>query len=189
MSFTTTDKIFHQLHLCMNLHRRKGHPQREGHQHHHGQGMVLRMLIEADGISQRDLADKLKIQPPSLSEVLDKLVTQELVERSAHPQDKRVSMVHITNKGRELLMEKQKLRSKMGENLLKDFSEEEKDSLLRLLEKLTLSLEGQMTRGHDVHHDHHGHAHHGHRRGHDCCDTDREHSHHKGKHGCCGNAD
>lgn len=173
MSMTSSEKIFHQLHHCMNLLRR-GHHMRGGGHEHHGRAMVLRLLMREDGLSQRELAGLMRIQPPSLSEVLDKLVAEDLVRREQNPEDRRVSNIYLTDKARELVKEMREARAVAGEDLLQGLTEEEREHLAMLLEKLTKALavhapeEGEHG-GCDGGRGRHGHHHKGHQEHGGCC--------------------
>ena len=148
MPHTAADILFHQLHQCMNLlHRGYGlqgdHHGRHRCRHHgahRGQGRVLRLLVEQDGLSQRELAEKLNVRPPSLSEVLDKLAADAFIERRPHSEDGRISTVHITDKGREIFAQVRASHLQAMEEWLSDFSNEEKEQLSSLLNKLIRSL-------------------------------------------------
>ena len=153
MSQPTAHTLFHQLHQCMSLlHRGHGHGHgghhgahqcRQHHGVHHGQGRVLHLLIEQDGLSQRELTEKLHVRASSLSEVLDKLSAEGFIERRSHPEDGRISTVHITNKGRKFFTGVHASHTQAMEELLVDFSEEEKGQLSGLLVKLIRSLKAR----------------------------------------------
>ncbi len=189
MSFTTTEKLFHQLHHCMNLlhrghHGRHGMPDGRGRgDGHRGQGRVMRVLMdEQDGISQRDLAEKLQIRPPSLSEVLDKLAEGGLVERHQSESDRRMSTVCITEKGRAFAEEIRSVRAKRSEELLAGLSSAEREALCGLLGKLIVSLEADAATASQQHTedgDHGGERErHAHRHGHHHGDGHDRHHHH-----------
>ncbi|BFR47138.1 MarR family transcriptional regulator [Nitratidesulfovibrio sp. HK-II] len=175
MNISNTEKLFHQLHYCMNLlHRGHGphgpHGGRGGA--HRGQGRVLALLAEQDGQSPRDLAALLRVQPPSLSELLDKLSRDGSIERRRHEEDQRMSAVFLTEKGRAMVDEVRQARKDAAEATLAGLSDEEQAALSGLLDKLIASLEARegddgacrRTGGH------------GHGRG-------------RGRHGCCGSED
>ncbi len=65
-----------------------------------GQGMVIRFLKIHDGISTKELASVLNIKVPSLNELLNKLENKGLVYKESSPDDKRVLLVKLTEKGR-----------------------------------------------------------------------------------------
>ncbi|WP_353118998.1 MarR family transcriptional regulator [Nitratidesulfovibrio sp.] len=177
MNISTTEKLFHQLHYCMNLlHRGHGphgpHGGRGGA--HRGQGRVLAMLADRDGLSPRDLAALLRVQPPSLSELLDKLSRDGSIERRRHEEDQRMSSVFLTEKGRAMVDEVRQARKDAAETTLAGLTAEEQENLSALLDKLIASLEARDGEdGACRRMDGHGH---GHERG-------------RGRHGCCGGED
>jgi len=65
--------------------------------------VLLRSATELDGGSQRELADHMGIEPPTLVGHLDKLVDEGLVERRRDERDRRVVRVHATAAGRTRL--------------------------------------------------------------------------------------
>ena len=187
MNCTVSEKIFHQLHHCMNLLRRghghgrshgeghgHGHNHGEGHGHdrregggdcgrHRGQGRVISLLRqEHDGISQRDLVELLNIRPSSLSEMLDKLESHGLIERRQHETDKRVSNVFITEKGRDAAAHAEEARQKSADTLLAALEPQEQESLSTLLGKVIGSLEAGLGDAEERHCcGHHGGKRHG----------------------------
>lgn len=170
MNISTTEKLFHQLHYCMNLlHRGHGphgpHGGRGGA--HRGQGRVLALLAEQDGQSPRDLAALLRVQPPSLSELLDKLSRDGSIERRRHEEDQRMSSVFLTEKGRTMVDEVRQARKDAAEATLAGLSDEEQEALSGLLDKLIASLEARD--GEDG-----------------ACRRMGGHGHGRGRHGCCG---
>lgn len=67
--------------------------------------VLLKEAANADGASQRELAQHMRIEPPTLVRHLDKLAEQGLVERRPDPDDRRVVRVAITAAGRARLAE------------------------------------------------------------------------------------
>ncbi len=67
--------------------------------------VLLKEAANADGASQRQLAQHMRIEPPTLVRHLDKLAEQGLVERRPDPDDRRVVRVVITATGRARLAE------------------------------------------------------------------------------------
>ena len=61
--------------------------------------MLLREARNADGASQRELAELMRIEPPTLVRHLDKLADEGLVERRPDPADRRVLRVVVTDGG------------------------------------------------------------------------------------------
>jgi DNA-binding MarR family transcriptional regulator len=64
---------------------------------------TLRLLGLHEGITQRALGARLRIQPSRLVALLDDLEERGLVERRDHPDDRRRYALYLTNKGRSAL--------------------------------------------------------------------------------------
>jgi MarR family transcriptional regulator for hemolysin len=72
------------------------------------QWKVLFRLERQPGLRQIELADKLDIEPITLSRIVDRLEEGGLVERVADPADRRAWRLHVTAKAQPLI---EKLRS------------------------------------------------------------------------------
>ena len=106
-----------------------------------GYGRVLDVLCKKDGVSQREIAELLNIRPQSASEAIGSMEGQGLVEKRVNEQDKRSSLVYITQVGRERQIA---LRNERIENACRVFeplTTEEKETLLTLLNKVATALD------------------------------------------------
>jgi MarR family transcriptional regulator for hemolysin len=65
--------------------------------------VLLREASRADGASQRELAGRMRIEPPTLVRHLDKLAADGYIERRPDPDDRRVARVLVTPEGYERL--------------------------------------------------------------------------------------
>lgn len=74
-----------------------------------GQGRILAILLERESMTQKELQDILRIQPGSISEILAKLEEKGLVLRQRDEEDRRRSVIKLTETGKEeaLLQERQ----------------------------------------------------------------------------------
>jgi DNA-binding MarR family transcriptional regulator len=63
----------------------------------------LRVVAEADGLSQQALGEKLGLFPSRLVGVLDELEQRGLVERRDSPADRRSYALYLTRAGREIV--------------------------------------------------------------------------------------
>ncbi|MBQ2095816.1 MAG: MarR family transcriptional regulator, partial [Firmicutes bacterium] len=88
------------------------------------------------GMRQKDLAAKLGINASSLSEQIDALEADRYLERTANPDDKRSTLIVLTEKGKARAWEVQDDRRKAAEEFCSKLTEEEKDTLIALLDKL-----------------------------------------------------
>ena len=117
------EKILSQL-------RRLGFISRFGAEGKGGQERVIRTLARHGAMTQRELTEKLGIQPGSASEIIGKAERAGLLTRSESEQDRRTVDVALTEEGRQLA-------GKESLPPLQCFTEEEKHQLLSMLEKLS----------------------------------------------------
>src|SRR3954452_7199123 len=64
---------------------------------------VLARLDRFEGLKQNELAEMLDLQPISLTRLLDSLCDNGLIERRAHPADRRAKRLFLTPAARPLL--------------------------------------------------------------------------------------
>ena len=103
----------------------------------HGHGKILRALEQSDGMTQKELAERLGIRPQSLTDALVRLEQQGAITRTRSERDKREQLVRITELGREQSRRVAELHQKAARMVLSDLTEEEKQQLLSILNKLT----------------------------------------------------
>jgi len=101
-----------------------------------GQGRLLNMLSQNDGVFIKDIVDAFDIRPSSASELVTKLEKQGLVRVESDEEDKRARKVFLTDKGKEAAEKMRPNNSGMFDGLTSD----EQNQLLSLLEKMNSSL-------------------------------------------------
>jgi DNA-binding MarR family transcriptional regulator len=94
-------------------------------------GALFRICHVASGVS--DIADDLGVTSAAASQMLDRLVQQDLIVRSEDPNDRRVKQLVLTDKGHELLQESIQARQKWIEELADLMTVEEKEQALGVL--------------------------------------------------------
>jgi DNA-binding MarR family transcriptional regulator len=67
------------------------------------QGFKLMRALENSDLSMREISDALHVSPRTVTDMIDGLEARRLVARHAHPADRRVTLVHLTDEGREQL--------------------------------------------------------------------------------------
>ena len=129
------------------------------------QQRILMILNSAGAMTQRDLTEQLDIQPGSASEILAKLENAGLILRTQNETDRRTTDIQLTETGKAQALEAADQRHKRHEEMFDCLSEEEKQTMLSLLEKLRRDWRHRY-RGHGGPHGHeepgHGHEEHGH---------------------------
>lgn len=144
----SNDELMRQLQRILALYRR-GLPSQEDTSGadrsascHHGTGRILSKLVhQGDGISQAALAEKMNIRPQSLSEALAKMEERGWIERRPNPQDKRGTLVYLSEQGREQEEQLSARRRAAAEQLLSALTEDEKELLGGLLDKILKTSE------------------------------------------------
>lgn len=74
-----------------------------------GRGRVLALLKQKDGVSTKEMAAIMGIRVSSLNEVLGKMEKDGYVERTPSPDDRRVMLVWLTDKGKAVQLPDQDL--------------------------------------------------------------------------------
>ena len=89
---------------------------------------------ESSGVT--DLGDKLGVTSSAASQLLERLVQQELVLRSEDPSDRRVKQLILTDKGRHVLQQSIQARQSWLSDLADILSDPEKESIIAALKIL-----------------------------------------------------
>ena len=106
-----------------------------------GYGHVLDVLSKNDGLSQREIAELLNIRPQSASEAIASMEGQGLVEKRNNEKDKRSSLVYITQAGRQRQIDLREERIMNARKIFEPLTDDEKDILLKLLNKVAAALQ------------------------------------------------
>jgi DNA-binding MarR family transcriptional regulator len=108
------------------------------------QGIILKILLERDGITQRELTRFLQITSSSCGELITKLEQSGCVRRRVNAGDQRTFNVFLTETGR-ILGEKYRGESReVLEEWGKNLTAAEKTQLFALLTKLSAGLDAQI---------------------------------------------
>lgn len=126
--------------LIWNL-RDIAHTMRQVSEGRGSQKRILIVLWETGPITQRDLTKRLGIQPGSASEVIGKLETAGLIERTTSVQDHRTVDIRLTEEGLLAAREAAEKRTNRHERMFACLDETEKEELLKLLEKVNTAWE------------------------------------------------
>lgn len=155
-ALSTNDRLIHNL-------RDLAHIMRSQYEGKASQKRILIILNESEEITQRDLTERLEIQPGSASEILSKLENAGLIIRTQNETDRRTTDIRLTDAGKVLAEDALVQRRKRHEDMFSGLSEEEKHELLSLLDKLCADWKYRYRENGNPHGSHHRH-HHGHGR-------------------------
>jgi MarR family transcriptional regulator, organic hydroperoxide resistance regulator len=110
---------------------------------HPGQEIILMQLLRQDGQSQTQLAERLGVQAPTVTKMLQRLEVGGFVERRPSSQDNRVTLVYLSAKGRSLEQPLQAAWAALERQTGLDLSDAEQQTLIKLLERLRTNLDGE----------------------------------------------
>lgn len=105
-----------------------------------GQESVLKLLLEQDGRTMGDLANALRVRPPTASKTIARLTTQGLVERKATDGDGRLVRVFLTDIGRERGGSIDRIWDMMENEMVGGLDHKERKRLRKLLRKVERAL-------------------------------------------------
>ena len=97
---------------------------------------ILRILQQTAGISQRELASRLRMHPSQLVALVDEMEALGLLARKPNENDRRSYALQLTDSGREALLKIRDLGREHSEALLFGLAPEERVTLSHLLERI-----------------------------------------------------
>lgn len=113
---------------------------------HPGQPPLLFILYHQEGITQKELADKLNVTPPTVAVMLKRMEKYELIEKKQDKDDRRIYRVYLSKKGRGMIEELKKIFKEFEIIVFQNFSEEEKNDLRNFLNKIIDNIEMSLGR-------------------------------------------
>jgi MarR family transcriptional regulator, transcriptional regulator for hemolysin len=103
--------------------------------------VLLKEAANAEGASQRELAQHMRIEPPTLVRHLDKLAQEGLVERRPDPDDRRVVRVVVTPAGLARLRELHDVVHELDDELRGILTKRDVEVLNRALPRINAYFE------------------------------------------------
>jgi DNA-binding MarR family transcriptional regulator len=106
-----------------------------------GQWSVLRVLWEQEGLSQVDLAERMRVEKASLTSVLDAMERRKLIVRRRNSDDRRKVNINLTSHGRDLKAQLLPYGVSINRKATRGMSATEVDQLRGLLARVIRNLE------------------------------------------------
>jgi DNA-binding MarR family transcriptional regulator len=97
------------------------------------QVMLLFFLQKNDGSSLTQISQGLMLENPTVTGLIDRLEKLGYVKRSDHPNDRRVYLVNITEKGNKVANKALPIIKKLNEEIKKGYSKEEIENFKKVL--------------------------------------------------------
>lgn len=134
--------LIRSIGIMKQLHK-KTYDQKFDRKMYPGQPQIMLFLKHCEGISQKELAKKHTARPASITGMLQKLEKQGLVKRIPDEQDKRILRVYLTEKGEKIAQQSEKFMEQVAQTLFQNFTLEEKECYMKLLEKMSKNIADQ----------------------------------------------
>ena len=105
---------------------------------------ALELLLENEnGLRQKEISEKLRINPSSTSEFIDLLQQSGYIQRAVDPDDRRATRIVLTELGRARALDLQDERNERFDRLFGRLNDMEKRQLIALIDKLLGAPEGR----------------------------------------------
>jgi MarR family transcriptional regulator, organic hydroperoxide resistance regulator len=98
-----------------------------------GQEMFLWQLWRQDGLTQSQMVERMCVQPPTVSKMLDRMEKAGLVERRPDSEDSRISRVYLTEQGHRSQRAVRDIWTNIEQRITEEMTVEERLLLRRLL--------------------------------------------------------
>lgn len=108
-----------------------------------GQFPLLNYLSRNPGASQQDLANMLFVSPASVAQSAKRLQNAGMLEKASDPENLRKNRLRVTPAGQEVVDAFHALSDLVDHQTFQGFTEEEEETLLRLLNRMIRNLATQ----------------------------------------------
>ncbi|MDP6954120.1 MAG: MarR family transcriptional regulator [Alphaproteobacteria bacterium] len=108
----------------------------------YGQYPVLMHLWQEDGLTQKELSNRVRIEAPTMVRTLDRMERDKLVVRKRSDADRRQIHIRLTAKGKALKSDLSSLSGEVDKVALSGLSKKDKEQLQALMGKVIKNLEG-----------------------------------------------
>jgi DNA-binding MarR family transcriptional regulator len=97
------------------------------------QVMLLFFLQQNNGLSLTQISQGLMLENPTVTGLIDRLEKSGYVKRSDHPNDRRVYLVHLTEKGNKVAKKALPIVKRLNEQIKKGYSKDEIGNFTKVL--------------------------------------------------------
>jgi len=108
----------------------------------YGQYPVLVQLWHEDGLTQKELSNRVRIEAPTMVRTLDRMERERLVIRKRSDTDRRQIHIQLTARGRALKSDLSPLAREIDQLALSGLSKADRDRLAALLGRVIGNMEG-----------------------------------------------
>jgi len=110
------------------------------------QAAIIRHLGEIEGISQKELATRVDKDQTNITRILDQLERKGMIRRELNLEDRRSYFTYLTVKGRMIDESLRPIEEEVMKLALKDFSDEQREMFLEMMNKVISNLESSINK-------------------------------------------
>ncbi|HEY8313249.1 MAG TPA: MarR family transcriptional regulator [Candidatus Baltobacteraceae bacterium] len=112
----------------------------QAHGLHVGQHHILRALWDCDGLTPREIAERVGVEMPTVTRAVQRMERSGFLRRTAHPDDARSVRIHLTVRGREIESVVSGVLERETERALTGISREQSETITELLRHIAKNL-------------------------------------------------
>ena len=142
MKTASTNTLGFLIHDAARLLRRRFEARGAEHGLSAAQWRLMVHVVKQDGVSQARLAELLEIEPISVSRLVDRMEQGGWVRRCPDPQDRRVRVIHPTERALDAFASVKVLAGEVYDEALAGLSADERATLMHGLTTLVANLGG-----------------------------------------------
>lgn len=101
-----------------------------------GQSFILFALLQREGLNISSLADKLMLDNSALTGLVDRMEKEGLVQRRVDPEDRRVYLIYLTEKGRQIASVVYPIASEFNRRLVDALNRDQQEAFKIILENV-----------------------------------------------------
>lgn len=103
--------------------------------------VLLHLSKRGDGVVQKELAEWLGIEGPTLVRILDRMTEDGWIERRESPTDRRAKTVHLTQQSCAIIKQINTVAAKLRAELLADINPADIEACMRVLQQIKQTAE------------------------------------------------
>lgn len=134
------DTLDFLLATVCHLHYIRAHQLLEALGLYRGQPPVLKALWETEGLTQTELAERMKITPATMTKMLQRMEKTGFIYRKPDAGDQRVSRVYLTEAGRAVQKDVEAVWKRMDDETFANLTQEEQTQLRGFLLQMRSNL-------------------------------------------------
>lgn len=100
------------------------------------QFMTLLELWREDGLTQKDLVERLDVEQATMANTIARMERDGLIERRPHPEDRRARSIHMTDKAKSLEVDATKAAMRVNEDMLSPLTNDEQKHFIQMMQRI-----------------------------------------------------